>query len=334
MNTLLEALPGEKIPVSRVIQTLGRLWENEDVESGGRRTDFRASQMNVILHCGMDTNPEELRERFDVLLEVGHRYPCRIIVLCPDSSAEERTELECKIYSQCYIGDRGRQHICIEAIILSYVPSERGFLENQVSILLDNDLPTYHWLHRVPVERVIAYGKSFLQRCKRVIYDSSVEPPDYAVQVRAVTNSGPDSSRWRDLANSRGLPLRQSVGQFLSTYPADLLAEGLNKITLKHRHNLKGEALCLLEWTKNRLADCAKDDEFRPEIEIQELENEDETSLLMEWGYDNGHLFHWWLNLDTALSMIKVDYGQGVQTHPLTMKLLGAPESLGEAFFF
>lgn len=334
MNVLLEALPGEKLPVSEVMASLGRLWEGEGAGLDQRKTDFRASQMNVILHCGLDTKPDELRKRFDTLLEMGHRYPCRIIVLCPDSRADHHAELESKIYSQCYIGERGRQHVCIEGIVLSYVPSERGFLENQVSIWLDNDLPTYHWLHRVPVDRVKSYGKSFLQECKRIVYDSSVEPEGYAEQVRAITNSGPESTRWRDLAHSRGLPLRQSVGQFLSAYDPALLVNGLTRISLKYRGNLKGEAHCLLAWAKGRLTDCAGKEPFNPELVTEVLSDEDETSLLMEWSYDNGHQFHWWVNLDTELSVIKVNYGQGEQVHPLSMKLLAPAESLGEAFFF
>jgi hypothetical protein len=221
MNTLLNSLPGKQLPVSDVMEALRKLWDNDGIKPTGSdqsTTEFRASQMNVVLHCGVDTHPDEIRMRFNTVLELGHRYPCRLIVLCPNLDGNDGDELQSKIFSQCYVGERGRQHICLEAIILSYLPSDRAFLEDQVSVWLDNDLPTYHWLHRVPVDRVHAYGKNFLQRCKRIIYDSSVEPDGYAEEVRRVTNSGPVSSRWRDLAYSRSLPFRQSIGQYLSAY--------------------------------------------------------------------------------------------------------------------
>ncbi len=334
MNILMDSLPGKQLPVSDVMEALRKLWDNDGVKSTAGATEFRASQMNVILHCGIDTHPDELRHRFNTVLEMGHRYPCRLIVLCPNLNGTDGDELQSKIFSQCYVGERGRQHICLEAIILSYLPAEREFLEDQVSVWLDNDLPTYHWLHKVPVDRVKAYGKNFLQRCKRIIYDSSIEPEGYAEAVRQVTNSGPVSSRWRDLAQSRSLPFRQSIGQYLSAFEPIHLVEGLQKITIRYQKDLKGEADCLFQWTQGRLLDCTHDQGLDVEFELVEVNEEDETSLAMEWTYSNAHRFQWWVNLQTGLSIIESDYGQGLIAYPLTIKMLSPAESLGEAFFF
>ncbi len=336
MNTLLNSLPGKQLPVSDVMEALRKLWDDDGVKPAGTdqaATEFRASQMNVVLHCGVDTHPDELRARFNTVLELGHRYPCRLIVLCPNLGGSEGDELQSKIFSQCYVGERGRQHICLEAIILSYLPSDRAFLEDQVSVWLDNDLPTYHWLHRVPVDRVHAYGKNFLQRCKRIIYDSSIEPEGYAEAVRKVTNSGRVSSRWRDLANARSLPFRQSIGQYLSAYEPMLLALGIEKITIRYQKELQGEAGCLGAWAMGRLQDCAHE-KIDIALELLEVAEGEETSLSMEWTYSNRHRFHWWVNLATGLSIIESDYGQGVNAYPLTIQLLSPSESLGESFFF
>lgn len=339
MNALLEALPGTRLPVSEVMTALSRLWENDPVLPPGKGiTDFRASQMNVILHCGLKTTPEELLERFHNTLEMGQRYPCRLIVLCPESRGSESQpgdpSLESKIFSQCYVGDRGRQHICLEAIFLSYIPSTPGFLENQVSIWLDNDLPTYHWLHRVPLERVEAYGRGFLHRCRKIIYDSSVEPDGYGEQAREIEGVPGELSKWRDLALARGLPLRQSIGQFLSSFEPKRLVEGLDKVVLEHRHNLTGEARCLMSWLRDRLKDCGGAELPADHFQLVPVENDSETSFRFLWSYTDSKHFRWWANLESSLAMLEGDFGTGAFSHPQTLKLLSPSESLGEAFFF
>jgi len=336
---LLEALPGTRLPVPEVMTALSRLWENDPVLPPGKGiTDFRASQMNVILHCGLKTTPEELLERFHNTLEMGQRYPCRLIVLCPEPRGPDTDSgdpaLESKIFSQCYVGDRGRQHICLEAIFLSYIPSQPGFLENQVSIWLDNDLPTYHWLHRVPMERVEVYGKGFLQRCRKIIFDSSVEPEGYAEQAREREGVPGELSKWRDLAYARGLPLRQSIGQFLSSFEPRLLVEGLQTVVLEHRRNLTGEARCLLGWIRDRLRDCGRDALSECSFELVALPDDAETSLRLLWNYQGSKHFRWWANIESSLAIVEGDLGTGHFSHPQSLRLLAPAESLGEAFFF
>ena len=39
--------------------------------------------------------------------------------------------------------------------MLGYTPDDAEFLEHQISVWLESDLPTYHWFHRVPEERIL-----------------------------------------------------------------------------------------------------------------------------------------------------------------------------------
>jgi len=51
--------------------------------------------------------------------------------------------------------------------MLGYPIHTPGFLENQVMIWLENDLPVYHWLHRVPARRIEEIYLPYLKLCTR-----------------------------------------------------------------------------------------------------------------------------------------------------------------------
>ena len=55
---------------------------------------------------------------------------------------------------------------------------------------------------------------------------------------------------------ARLLPIRQSLGQFLSRYPVDVLGGGLQAVALKHDAAHAAEARVLLGWLRERLAQC------------------------------------------------------------------------------
>ena len=122
------------------------MWEGD--ASPDSPSEFRASQMNVVLHFGLDVTPEDAKLRFDALIRFAQRYPSRIIVLCP--TRELQSGMSAKLFSQCYIGETHREMCCCEALLLGYKSEDVGYLANQVSIWLEGDLPTYHWLSGVP----------------------------------------------------------------------------------------------------------------------------------------------------------------------------------------
>ena len=117
-----------------------------------------------------------------------------------------------KLFSQCYIGSSHREMCCCEALLLSYQPEGSGFLSNQVSTWLESDLPTYHWFSGVPSHRISGYFTNLLAGVRRCVYDSSVEPEDVS------SLDWPQPQRVYDLAKARILPVRQSIGQYLSGY--------------------------------------------------------------------------------------------------------------------
>ena len=201
--------------------------------------------MNLILHFGLDVAQEDARARFDTVIRFAQRYPSRIIVLCP--TREESTGMRAKLFSQCYIGETHREMCCCEALLLRYKPENFGYLANQVSIWLEGDLPRYHWFSGVPSHRIERYFDNLLSGVRRIVYDSSVEAQDLSQLP------WPDPERVHDLARARLLPVRQSIGQYLSSFPTELLSCGLKSIRLTYAGFFrrgaapKGMADCVFE---------------------------------------------------------------------------------------
>ncbi|MDX2111683.1 MAG: glucose-6-phosphate dehydrogenase assembly protein OpcA [Verrucomicrobiota bacterium] len=327
--SLLQSLPGISTPVSEVTKALAQMWQGES--AGSAPSEFRASQMNLILHFGLATTDADAQETFQIALRFAQRYPCRIIVLCPtENEPPGEAILEGKLFSQCYIGDGHGEMNCCEALILGYHCDAARFLEDQVSIWLESDLPTYHWFHHVPAAIIGQRYLSFTKACKRIIYDSTID--GYAYQ----SLSWPRPDNLRDLAWARILPIRQSLGQFLSAFPAATLIEGLCEIKLIGAPSRRGEAENLLCWLYGCLHKCRDDwDGTKPIEWSSHPATGPETGLIyISWHYINDHYFHFKLISDNGEASIEADFGDGPIRHPLQIMFLKPEEALAESLFF
>jgi len=330
MNRLIDTLPGVSMSVEAVTRTLRHMWDLETPRDD-HRLDFRASQMNLILHFGFKTTPDEAREEFATAVRFAQRYPCRIVVLCPGSEPAGEAAFDGKLFSQCYLGSHLRDLCCCEALILGYSPEQSDFLESQVSIWLESDLPIYHWLHKVPADRIERHYLGFLKRCKKVIYDGAVSP-DTAEEI-----VWPESIRVSDLAYARTLPLRQHIGQFLSGFqPQELVAE-LDSLQFGYSPSMQRAAHHLLNWHRDALKKC-----FRKGADLDSVvfsfdrisDGECPHCLRIEWNYRNDR----YLKVDYSRSkksgMIRSSLAGTVIEHPLHIEPLSPEAALGEALFF
>jgi len=330
MNRLIDVLPGVSMSVESVTRTLRHMWDLES-EQGGHRLGFHASQMSLILHFGLKTTPEEAQELFHTAIRFAQTYPCRIIVLCPGSKAEGEVAFEGKLFSQCYLGRDLRDVCCCEALILGYSPERSDFLESQVSVWLESDLPVYHWLHRVPPGRIEAHYFGFLKRCKRVIYDGSI--PDDSIGGM----NWPSSVRTSDLAYARTLPLRQHIGQFLSGYDPRDLVDNLECVQFVSSGAMRRSAEHLLNWHREALGKC-----FKQKAELDSLVFSMESPdggecphcLHIEWRYRDRKSLEIDYNRDLKSGLIKSRLGGDRLEHPLHIEPLSPEAVLGEALFF
>lgn len=321
MAEAFDVLPGVMLPVREVTSRLASMWEVDDPDYP---LTFHASQMNVVLHFGLNSVSEAACERFDALVRFAQRYPCRIIVLCP-SDTDLGNAMESKLFSQCYIGKSHREMCCCEALILRYNPLGSEYLFNQVSTWLEGDLPTYYWFSDSSPEQVTENLEAmFKLGVRRCVFDQSNE---------AVVAEWSESYPVVDLAEASLLPVQQIIGQFLSRYAIDCICKGLQTVRVSHAGSL-GEGKSLLKWVKSCLSDCDKSAVLKPGFSVGEMDSGSKYSLEMEFTYDNGNYFMFRRFEDGLQCELKASFGRDDELVCVPLKPLSQEYILAEAFFF
>jgi hypothetical protein len=320
MPEFFDALPGQEVPVGGIAAGFKKLWEDTPAKAS------RAVQLNLVLHLGRHSSAEDAVVQFKHLLGFAHRYPARVVVLCPDYDEIRPVEIRAKIYGECFFGKSHADTRCVEFVILHYTLAAREHLENQVSVCLSTDLPLYYWAHAFAETRRIADYAYLLTRSKRVLFDSAIAPPD------TFSYPWPNLSAVRDLAYTRTLPLRQNLGQFLSRYaPADITG-GLQTVRLRHQEKYAAEAACLLGWIRKGLARGGAD--LAP-ITFTVTPEKCDGCFELTFGYANaGKVFQWQADLANNHAEFTGDLGHGRTTLTVGAHLLAPELALAEAMFF
>jgi hypothetical protein len=300
--------------------------------SDGRPTleadDAKATQVNFVLHLGLNTTPEDAVRQFDTVVKFSQRYPGRIVVLCPLRSDVPTPLIRAKIFGECFLGKSKSDKRCVEFVMLSYSRAARPFLENQVSICLSTDLPLYYWAHRFSASGRLADYRYLLSRAKRVLLDSAIAPED------ALTYPWPNPKATRDLVYSRLLPVRQTIGQFLAAYAPARLVEGLRTVTVSHEPKVGAEARVVLAWLRRRLAACgAIVDALR--FTTTEIPADGGTSLAVSFEYaEKSRYFRWRGDLATGQALFEATFETGTTKLSAAVSLLSPENALSEAMFF
>ncbi len=327
MTSIFDALPGFDAPVGGLTQSLARLWDGKPSEEAGAPSEFRASQMNLVLHFGLPTTADDGLAQFGAALRFTRRYPARILVLCPRAEGGRDLAMCAKIYSECFIGGSRRETICIEAVALSYPQEYRGFLEDQVSIVVEEDLPIYYWVHHMSqVHRIAAY-RWLLRNSKRFLLDTAVSTPE------ARTFPWPRPDGFHDLAHARLLPVRQAVGQFLSAYEPGIITRGLRAVAVAHGGEFAAEARVLAGWARTRLEACGAPAAGGPAFEVRPTGPGVALSLELSFAYDDGRRFSWRGDFARGTGIFESTIEGSRQMLPMTIGLLSAEAALAEAIF-
>lgn len=307
------------------------MWSPVD-ESGKRKdNEYRASRMNLIIHIGFESSVEEAKDLFQSVIGFSHRYPCRLILLCPQpESWDSKENMSCKIFSECVFGDNAAGMSCCEALILGYTLSDRRYLENQVSVFLEADLPVYYWPTRFGSAQLLSDYTFFFKQAQRVIFDSSRE----CFLVDQVEVSQPE--KVHDLSFSRLLPIRQCMGQFLSAFDKASIVDGLTEVTLSSCASFKSEGRALLSWVSDSLSACfEKPESGHGKIIFEQVEADCEEAVpVMTFVYDNGHFLVFKIDFPKGEGRIEADLGNGRQELTTGVRLLDAETALAEALFF
>ena len=331
MPTIFDVLPGIEVPVGAIAKTLAEMW-TDPAGNGApmiEADDAKATQVNLVLHLGLNTTAEDAATQYQTVVAFSKRYPSRIVVLCPLQGDETggAIEMRAKINAECHLGKSKADRRCVEFVMLSYSRAARRFLESQVSICLSADLPLYYWAHRFSASAKLADYRFLLSRAKRVLIDSSIAPAD------AFSYAWPNPKGLRDLVYSRLLPVRQTIGQFLSSYEPAELVRGLCSVTVGHNADLAAEARVTLSWLLRRLAACGGEIGAFTQATAPLPAGED-GSLAVRFEYDDRKRFmHWTGDFASGHASIEADFGVGRTTLSATASLLAPEVALSEAMF-
>lgn len=329
--SLYSILPGVPLPVSEVSTALAHMWDGDTEGGSGAPSEFHAIQMNLVLHFGPDTTEAEAEERFNIAVTFAQRYPCRIIVLCTHCRQSNDKSIQTKLFSQCYIGPTFRQMCCCEALIIGYCETSNLLLDQQISVWLDNDLPIYSWLHRVPIDNLTDPGWSLTRRSRRLVIDTAVDPHAYA------EIEWPATTQLTDLAHTRGLTIRQTLGHWLSSFSPVELIDGLQHVEQSFAEGYEGEARALMSWLQRCLQSCAqvaRIDDFEPQFQLLALTAEAPESLVTRWRFKNNKSFTWTHNFQSRASRLTAQFDEHAHDHPLRIRQVPPELALSEALFF
>lgn len=320
MPEFFDALPGQEVPVGGISAGFKKLWADTPAK------ESRAVQLNLVLHLGRNSSAADAVTQFQHTLAFAHRYPCRVVVLCPDYDEQAAPEIRAKIYGECFFGKSQSDTRCVEFVILHYTMAVRQHLEPQVSVCLSTDLPLYYWAHAFASTARIADYEYLLTRSKRVLFDSAVAPPD------TFTYPWPNLSAVRDLAYTRTLPLRQNLGQFLSRYTSAQICGGLKTVLIRHQDKFGAEAGCLLGWVKKGLARSGAD---LNAIEFKVKAEPCQGCFELSFGYaEPKKIFQWQADLTQNHAEFIGDLGAGRTVLNVGAQLLAPEMALAEACFF
>lgn len=329
-NTIFEAMPGTQMPVADVMNSILLMSRGQSI--GGKETEnlFRASQMNLILHFGFCATVEKAQQEFNTALKFAQKYPCRVIVMCPEEApADSNHPLKAKLFSECYLGKEFRSTCCCEVLTLGYTPSQTDFLENQVSIWLEGDLPTHYWLTGVDIDSIqTKYFKFINNTCRKLIYDSAIDNKDI------------DKLHWknaiqlRDLSFARTLPYRQSIGQYLSGFSPVILATNLKSIEITYQPELEAETQQLAAWLDKCIRNCSENNSKAEMLLKSEKANNCEHCLKIEINYNNNKYFHWNYCNMKKMGTIKSNLGSDEVEFSIKLNTSREEEALADSIFY
>ena len=86
MPEIFDALPGIEVPVGSIATGSPPMWEDAASDAASRpprSEDATATQVNLVLHLGFNTDAEDAVRQFETAVEFSRCYPSRVVVLCP-----------------------------------------------------------------------------------------------------------------------------------------------------------------------------------------------------------------------------------------------------------
>jgi len=82
MSAIFNALPGIEVPVGSIKHSLTNMWATTAAKGGAAPAsdDAKATQVNFVMHLGLNTSTEDAVAQFQTAVVFSRRYPCRVVV--------------------------------------------------------------------------------------------------------------------------------------------------------------------------------------------------------------------------------------------------------------
>jgi len=129
------------------------------------------------------------------------------------------------------------------------------------------------------------------------------------------------------------LPVRQSIGQFLSSYDLATLTQGLQAVRFTHAAEWSGEARRLKEWVQDCIDACEAGSDIKFELVACDAGTEG-CALTMDWTYVDDRCLHWRKFTGGSRGEIEAFFGKSRERIPTRIKPLPGEQALAEALFF
>ena len=256
------------------------------------------------------------------------RFDVQAMVLCPTREEEvKEPTIRAKIFGECHPGKTRGDLRCCEFVILNYPTAARVFLENQVSTCLSTDLPLYYWAHNFASSAKLGAYQYLLKKAKRVLIDRSLVPPEDQGEV-----AWPRPENVRDLVEARLLPVRQTIGQFLSAHAPAALAHGLSDVVVHHGSARRAEASVLAEWSRARLVACGAATSLCAKVQADAAAPADMIDVV--FNYANTQSVRFQGDLAKGRAQLCARIAGSVTELSTAISLLSSEAALAEAMFF
>jgi glucose-6-phosphate dehydrogenase assembly protein OpcA len=218
------------IQPERILKELAELWVSLAQPGQGEATAsgvLRACSMTLLVAAKDERDAQDIGETVGALM---HEHPSRAIVLKPDG---EGSDLNARVYAQCWMPFGGRQQICCEQIEIVTPEGQLDAVSRVILGLLAPDLPAVlwarggHWFERAGFEMLYPlFDKIVLDSC-------TFENPEAALAVMRKLR-GRRRPRVGDLSWARLTMWREMIAYTLEVVAPGEKQKAIRSLAVEH----------------------------------------------------------------------------------------------------
>lgn len=193
-----------QVQPEQILKELDELWVSLGEQAGGTESHgvLRACAMTLVVAARQSEDAPAVRE---VLAEVIHEHPSRVIVLCLRPAAEP--QLEARVTAECWLPFGARQQICCERIEIIAGEANLPDLPPLLLALAAPGLPVVLWCRQASLMEVAGF-QGIVAVAHKLILDSSTHPEPATILGRIAELPAVADLAWTRLTGWREMIAR------------------------------------------------------------------------------------------------------------------------------